>query len=153
VSVTGAGFAGSQRLGQAVDAAMRQTTSGVQVQGPAIARTDGAQLTSLQLDLALRPGSPDVALGSGHANALRVRYVSGAVAEAVPYTATTSGSSSAHLTAGDVATIVLDLRGVSPAPAAGDRFRIELGVADGVPYVLDETVPAGRPLPAVLMLP
>jgi hypothetical protein len=155
VTVTGAGFTGSERLAQTVEDALRQTTSGVAAQGPAIARTDGAHVSSIQLDLTSRPGSDVVQLTHGAPGALVARFVSDtAVADDVPYDAVLAPSSpSASLAPGGVAAVSIDLSGITPPPGAGDRFHIELSVGDSVPFVLGVSIPAGRPLPAVILLP
>ena len=176
------GMTGSEALDATFVRALANVTTGMQVDGPVLARTDGAHATVLLIDVTTTPGggavslsadaaptsdpvTPDATPGAavslsadaaraGDAPALRVRYVSSdTVASGLPYTVTwLSGDGDALLEPGEVAELAVDVSGVDPPPAENTRFTLELHPGDSAPAIVTRTMPAGRPLDRVVNL-
>jgi archaellin len=166
------GMTGSEALDATFGRALANVTTGVQVDGPVLARTDGAHATTLLVDITTTPGggavllSPDTAPAgntpalspdaapAGDAPALRVRYVSfDTIAPALPYTVSwLSGDGDALLEPGEVAELAVDVSGVDPPPSENTRFTLELHPGDSAPAIVTRTMPAGRPLDRVINL-
>src|SRR6185437_9464366 len=136
--VLNGGIAGSQQLGTAVQAALRQTTTGVELDGPVIVRTDGTRATDVLIDVTTSAGGGSVVLGptpdDGADAQLAIDYVTDATLERnVPYTVSwLTGDGDDLLEPGEVAEIDVDVSGVTPPLGAGDTFTLDLRPGDGV---------------------
>ena len=153
------GIAGSQQLDTAVQAALRQTTTGLQLDGPVVVRTDGTRATDVLIDVTTSAGGGSVILGAPPAGSrgsevLSVDYISNAtIGHALPYSVTwLSGDGDDVLEPGEVAELDVDVRGMTPAIGAGDAFTFDLRPGDGAPVAVTRTMPASRPLDAVAPL-
>ena len=150
------GFAGSEQLDNTVQRALARVATGVQVDAPVLARTDGTRATVLLVDVTTTAaGGPVPLAGAGGAETtLRVRYISRDTAVPdLPYTVTwLSGNGDAALEPGEVAELAVDVSGVEPPIAASTAFTLELRPGDGVTTTLARTMPAGRPLDPVVNL-
>jgi hypothetical protein len=156
--VLNGGIAGSQQLGTAVQAALRQTTTGVELDGPVIVRTDGTRATDVLIDVTTSAGGGSVVLGptpdDGADAQLAIDYVTDATLQRnVPYTVSwLTGDGDDLLEPGEVAEIDVDVSGVTPPLGGGDAFTLDLRPGDGVAVAVMRTMPAGRPMNAIAML-
>ncbi|MHB8375425.1 MAG: hypothetical protein ACYDEB_00505 [Dehalococcoidia bacterium] len=153
--VLSAGTAGSLQLDQAAQRALTLVTTGIQVDGPVLAQTDGARATRIMVDVTTTAGGGAVSLDP-HATSGRlvVSYVSTTVAvRDLPYAVVwITGNGDTLLQPGELAEIVVDVSGVTPPIAAAQRFTLELRAGDAPPITLQRTMPAGSPLDAVVNL-
>lgn len=147
--VVTSGLSASSRLSAAVQSAIDRTGSGLMLDGPVIARTDGGQATSVLLEVSTLPGSRPVTLEGTHG--LDIEYVSASeVLEGLPFTVT--GANGGSLADGQSARIEVDLRGVAAPPGVSDSFTLVVHAGDLAPLRVERTLPSGRPMDAVLVL-
>ncbi|MBF6600935.1 MAG: flagellin [Dehalococcoidia bacterium] len=158
--VLNSGRSGSQRLDSVVQSALRQATTGMQLDGPVIIRTDGRQASGVLIDVTTSAGGGSVPLDAGGAgppsaagSGLLVSALgSDAVVRGLPVTVRwLAGDGDGMLEPGELAELDVDVRGVTPPIAAGERFTLELRAGDLPPLEVTRTLPAGRPLDAVVL--
>ena len=147
--VVTSGLTASSRLSAAVQSAVDRTGSGLMLDGPVVARTDGAHVTSVLLDVSTLPGSRPVMLTG--ANGLDIEYASASEdVDRLPFTVT--GVDGGTLVDGQRARIEVDLRGVAAPPGASAGFTLIVHAGDVAPLRVERTLPGGRPMDAVLVL-
>lgn len=147
--VVTSGLSASSRLNAAVQSAIDRTGPGLMLNGPVIARTDGAHGTSMLIEVSTLPGSRSVPLTG--TRGLDIEYVSASeVLDGLPFTVT--GANGGSLADGLSARIDVDLRGVAAPPGASDSFTLIVHAGDLAPLRIERTLPAGRPMDAVLVL-
>ncbi|HEX5448673.1 MAG TPA: hypothetical protein VFW85_01280 [Gaiellaceae bacterium] len=147
--VVTSGLSASNRLNAAVQSAVDRTGSGLMLDGPLIARTDGTRATAVLLEVSTLPGSRPVTLTP--AGGLDIEYVSASeVRDGLPFTVT--GVDGGTLADGQSARIEVDLRGVAAPPGASERFMLIVHAGDLAPLRVERTLPGGRPMDAVLVL-
>jgi archaellin len=147
--VVTSGLGASQRLNAAVQSAIDRTGSGLMLDGPVIARTDGAHATSVLLDVSTLPGSRPVMLAGPRG--LDIEYVAASeVLDGLPFTVT--GTDGVTLADGQSTRIEVDLRGVAAPPGASDAFTLIVHAGNLAPLRVERTVPGGRPMDAVVVL-
>ncbi|TAK70494.1 MAG: hypothetical protein EPO22_01645 [Dehalococcoidia bacterium] len=150
-SLMRAGQVASRDVQSSVLEALKDVGSGIQANGPVIARTDGARVTHLLVDVTITPGGPPDLLNRGAGiDGTTASYIDSEIVERdVPYTVRwISGNGDAWLDGGEVAEIDIDLGGI----ATRDRFTVELRPPRGAHVSLHVEVPVGRPRPRVLRL-
>jgi len=155
-SAIGGGALASARLQDALGLALTRVTTGVELRGGVVARSDGAQITTLTLGLATTAGGGTVLLDpdAGEGALLVQATTDDAHAGDVPYSvAWLAGDGDATLEPGELAAVTVDLASAGVDVRAGERVTLELHPGDGAPLTFARTVPAGAPLPAVMLLP
>ncbi|MDE3095732.1 MAG: hypothetical protein KGK07_07005 [Chloroflexota bacterium] len=153
--VLSTGTTASLQLEQTAQRALALATTGVQVDGPVLAQTDGTRATQVMVDLTTAAGGGAVNLDP-HATSGRlvVSYVSATVLiPDLPYSIVwMSGNGDTLLQPGELAEVVVDVRGITPAIAAGQRFTLALRAGGAPPVTIERTMPGGQPLDAVVNL-
>jgi len=150
--VLSSGLAGSEQLDATMQRALTGVTTGVQVDGPVIARTDGARATTLLVDVTTTAGGGAVSLAPDDPGALRARFISADAVADVPYAVSWVSGSGDTLDPGEVAELRIDVSGIEPPVGRNARFTLQLAPGDGAPATLSRTMPAGRPLDPVVNL-
>lgn len=153
--VLSTGTTASLQLEQTAQRALTLVTTGVQADGPVLAQTDGTRATQIVVDLTTTAGGGAVTLDPHAASArLVVSYISATTAvRDLPYSVVwISGNGDTLLQPGELAEVVVDVSGITPAIVAGQRFTLELRAGDAPPVTIERTLPAGQPLDAVVNL-
>ena len=63
-----------------------------------------------------------------------------------------SGNGGTLLVPGELAEVVVDVSGIAPPITADQRFTLALRAGEAPPVTIERTMPAGRPLDAVVNL-
>jgi hypothetical protein len=143
------GVTGSDELDAAVQSALQRTGSGLMLDGPVIARTDGTHATAVLLDVATLPGSRPVPLTID--GGLDIEYVSSSeVIDGLPFTV--AGDTSGTLSDGQTAHVEVDLGGLAAPPRPSECFTLIIRPRDLPPLRVERTLPAGRPMYPVVVL-
>ncbi len=151
-AMVGAGKVSTDQFSDAAYSAVRRSSSGIELRGPVIARTDGERLTFVLLDVGTTVGEWPVQLGpSDEDERTVVRYIDDrAIANDVPYSVDwITGDGDDLLETGEMAQIIVDLRRVR---TSGGTFTIEVRPPEGLYVSARRTLPAGEPLDRVISL-
>jgi len=149
--LTRAGSVVSNSLASATFDAVGRAGSGIQSDDLVLARTDGARITHLLVDVSLSAGSPPVSLDpNASAGKTTVSYIdSETVGRDLPYSVRwITGNGDAVLDKSEVAEIDVDISSIRPQ----QEFTIEIRPARGAYVSVQVETPYGPPLPPVLRL-
>ena len=141
----------NQQLQSTVDAAMLQSGGGIASRGGLLARTDGASVTQVLVEVmpaGARPVDLDPTAASGRTVVTYVDATS--IVHDVPWHVIWIGGSSGDqsLDPGEAASLEIDLSGVHTAAT----FTLEVRPAQGAWITLHVTRPSGAPLDPVIQL-
>ena len=151
-AVLSTGQLSTGRFREVALSSLQDTGSGLLVDGPVYARTDGTSMTQLMIDVTTLPGGLPVNLDPTAAtNRTVVMYADAAnLKPDLPYSVTWigGGNGDANLDSGEHAEIVVDMSGMNQA---GDSFTVEVRPAHGIRATIQRAIPTGH-LPAILQL-
>ena len=152
-AVLSTGQLSTAQFQQVALSAVRDTSTGIVVDGPIVARTDGTSVTQIMIDITTFPGGLPVNLDPA---AISERTVVSYIDEAnlkhdVPYSVTwIIGNGNAQLESGERAEVVVDLTGIVQS---GDSFTLEVRPAHGIGVTVQRAMPSGGGhLPTILEL-
>ena len=137
---------------QVASSALRDNGSGLLVDGPVFARTDGSSITQLMIDVTTLPGGLPVDLDAAAVSERTVvMYADAAnLKPDLPYSVTwVGGDGDTQLESGEHAEIVIDLTGIVQS---GDSFTVEVRPARGIRATVRRAMPSGGQLPIILQL-
>lgn len=152
-AVIKAGNFSSARLDQAVHSAIRDTSSGIQQQGPAYARSNGTTIRHVAIDIGTTAGGTPVNVDpTASAEPTTVRFISPSrVEQRIPYvTHWITGDDDPLLEPGEIAEVEVD---VSKLTQPGEPFTLEIRPAHGLYATVYVTPAAASHLDAVIPLP
>jgi archaellin len=154
-AVLATGRLSTQEFERTAFSALKRTTTGIELRGQVVARTDGTRVTHILLDVGNTAGNEPVNLDPLAAeNRTTVVYIDASrISHDVPYTVLwVGGDGDMLLEEGETGQIVIDVSGLTSPQSASLPFTVEVRPAQGTGISIRRTMPQDSGLDPILTL-